>query len=803
VSRVRKNRKGEQMYYLRSSINIFSTLVLILISGTAAKVLSVERPPAAAPPPGTEVWGYDPAKGTKEEDIRENFNLHRGRWWNYYERGSWYLAYGYYKEAESDFRTVIKKRSTDKWNARTYGMHFRDCFAHRELGIAIYYQAIQAETKDNRLSLLKESIEQLNQSWKQAESSRTAYYQNLAEEELWKTNGEDVTAPLITIENGKRIGENWAVVICNQSIARIDIHATDYQSGVGTIWVDDERLFLERSGRSIRRTVRMPVNVNDRWIFIRARDLVGNDSTPIVVRVQPDMRPPLILTSTYSDRKAPDDLIVVEYSARDNLGLSTIQIGEQKVSCDGRRQFEDVVPIKTDPDKSHLELRVMDLAGNTTKGFVDLSSSSRSSNKHLNTSFRSERSILMNPRRWANYKWPLLTPAFLPDNTINIAARPLVDERRDTYHESHLMPAMREATSITMVRLPVFEFDDYREVEGGYRVRGNKYIVQGKLKYAADVTGIAVGESTIGFEPRSGENVSLRFSEPVRLSRYGKREITIEALYRGNRVVPHIKPLVIQRVIDPTIEPNSVYAIVVLPLEQEYVPGNSRGVRWNQDMTYDRIKQAFMDCSLYDPNSNEYIPRFDCTAIEQLDHSRIESELTGMSGHSAGFRVLELGKRLRAKKIRVDLGIWGSVRETPNSIEIKLNVVDMETRDSLTAGDPIDIFTPKDKPEWQKLCVDGLASKLVTEIPRVSGKVVSRSDFFKHVTINRGEDDNIMLGTHICIFYKNAYNNAVENIAEATVITLKPHSSIAKIIEGSGGENSFIKVFPGQMFITK
>ena len=68
---------------------------------------------------GADVWGYDLEKGTDEESIRRNFNLHRGRWWNYFERGSWYLRYEHYQAAERDFREVIKKRPTDKRDART------------------------------------------------------------------------------------------------------------------------------------------------------------------------------------------------------------------------------------------------------------------------------------------------------------------------------------------------------------------------------------------------------------------------------------------------------------------------------------------------------------------------------------------------------------------------------------------------------------------------------------------------------------------------------------------------------------
>ena len=61
----------------------------------------------------------------------------RGRWWQYYERGvSWSLG-GFWQEAEADLRACLQLRQTDARRARTYGMHFVQCFAHRELAAVL------------------------------------------------------------------------------------------------------------------------------------------------------------------------------------------------------------------------------------------------------------------------------------------------------------------------------------------------------------------------------------------------------------------------------------------------------------------------------------------------------------------------------------------------------------------------------------------------------------------------------------------------------------------------------------------
>lgn len=81
----------------------------------------------------------------------------RGRWWQYYERGvSWSLG-GFWTEAEADFREALKLRLTDNRRARTYGMHFVQCFVHRELGAVLLEQnRLDDAENELRISLVQE-----------------------------------------------------------------------------------------------------------------------------------------------------------------------------------------------------------------------------------------------------------------------------------------------------------------------------------------------------------------------------------------------------------------------------------------------------------------------------------------------------------------------------------------------------------------------------------------------------------------------------------------------------------------------
>ena len=53
---------------------LLSTILFAFVSGATAKVVFVgwfEVTPSRS----TEVWGYDPANGTEEDNIQKNFNL--------------------------------------------------------------------------------------------------------------------------------------------------------------------------------------------------------------------------------------------------------------------------------------------------------------------------------------------------------------------------------------------------------------------------------------------------------------------------------------------------------------------------------------------------------------------------------------------------------------------------------------------------------------------------------------------------------------------------------------------------------
>lgn len=773
---------------------LFFTVLFAFVSGAMAKVVFVgwfEVTPSRS----TEVWGYDPANGTEEDNIRKNFNLHRGRWWNYYERGSWYLAYGYYKAAESDFREVVKKRPTDKRDCRTYGMHFRDCFAHRELGIILYYRAIQEKTKTDRLSLLEKSIKEIEKSLKQAESSRAAFFLNLSKESLWKAKDEDVTAPAITVENAIRSGENWAVVFCNPRTVHLDIRVTDDQSGVGAIWVNEERLFVERSAPTISKTVHIPIDAVDPWIVVHAKDLVGNDSPPILVKVELDIKPPVIFGTIDPRQIISDGLITAKYSARDDLGLSTIQIDNQKIDCNGRRKYDIVIQIKAEPGKSSTELQATDLAGNTTKSEVDLLSKDSLTKQHVNPTSHLARFIYINQGLWSTHAWPRAFPAFLRDNTFNLAVRTPAYDMQEIYLGSQVERATRAETPLIIFKrhFPVFEFDNYREVPGGYLVTDAQYELQGKPKHSAGVTGIAVGDYTIDIKPHHDENTFSSFSKIVPFQDYGEKKVEVKALYADGTAVPHATPLTFRRDPHPITEPDSVYSVIVLPLIPLGTPSKTR-----PGSQYPSLWDAVVGCKLYDPIFGEY-HRFDCRKMQGLDRNTLKTDLREPTPHRLRGEVRRLGR-----KLGVDLGICGYITERNENLDIKIYIEDIEKGASLAVDpnkNPIDVHGPKDKfdPYYLNLLID----KLKDSIPLVYGEVIEIKRK-RIISVSVGKQKGLFPNQKLYFFEKETVpsgDNLYNRLAQATVVKPLEGRSEVKVAVTDHGKNPLLGLKADDLFI--
>ena len=159
----------------------------------------------------------------------------RGRWWSYYERGSNLLSGEFYEAAEADLRKAIgmTRSSKDRWQARTYGLHFTEYFPRRELGITLL-----------RKGELDEAEELLEESLRHVDTARAHYYlDELKKARLAQGSLSDTTAPVLDTSLDDV-----------QLVATLDVDLNiDAQDdlGVETITVNGEALYQRGSAEEI------------------------------------------------------------------------------------------------------------------------------------------------------------------------------------------------------------------------------------------------------------------------------------------------------------------------------------------------------------------------------------------------------------------------------------------------------------------------------------------------------------------------------------------------------------------------
>ena len=309
---------------------------------------------------------YDPNQGLTKKDIMKYFNLHRGSWWNYYARGSLFLTYGHYMEALSDFTIATRERNRDKYDARTYGMHFIDYFPNRESGVTYYLQGVRETEIALQKKLFRKAITLLEKSISEEESPRAKFYLNQARESLWQVTKKDKIPPTIHVTKP---------IYTNQRKVRFDVTVTDQESHVGDIQIDryvgnvridSPKPLIQLAKAEITETVELTISPQDKnaTVVIKASDLAGNESDPNNILIILDTVFPQL---AYSGVEAlPNGRVAAYVIAKDNFGLKCIQAGKDpndRFACNGTLDYSGT--ISGVPENGKLVVVVDDNAGNT------------------------------------------------------------------------------------------------------------------------------------------------------------------------------------------------------------------------------------------------------------------------------------------------------------------------------------------------------------------------------------------------------------------------------------------------------
>lgn len=495
-----------------------------------------------------EVYYRAEKYGTDIESITKHFNMHRGRWWNYYTRGACYLEHGHYQKARDDFAEAIKVRQDEARDARTYGMHFVDYFPHRETGIAFYLEGkgmtgpnINQETiRPRQVGLFQQAEAELEASLGQEESARAKYYLNQTRKAFWQANQTDSLAPVIQVKRS---------IHTNERIMQLRITVTDDRSGVAEIRIhalnpgariDRPSILVELAQPEFTEEVELSIDSQEQGavVEIEASDLAGNWSDPSKIHITLDTHAPMAAVSYIGDMGKGRFSALVQ--AVDDFGLYEIRAGGDQgdpLYCHGEKQYRGTV--SGTPVGRELPIRVEDMAGNVVVTSVPIRGSSSRAPMPRAPWQRARWMFPLMERSPANTWDRCFSSGHLTALSVYQPSRPVVlDLSRAVQTASLRSLGVWTIGNATGQNKPQFSFLPYvRRLDGEPKETSQEFfVVQGTLHNAESVTrinvaGIDIGRDVLKKFPLQRDDM-LGFSQAVALTHFPidrKRPIRVRA----------------------------------------------------------------------------------------------------------------------------------------------------------------------------------------------------------------------------------------------------------------------------------
>lgn len=325
----------------------FSITFLVLLTVSCSSVTPVS----------TDSWWDHYKSGHTKDEIMDDFNLHRGKWWNLYARGRWLEDGGFYNEAILDFEKALEVRSNDQRAARSYGMHFWEYFPRRELGVCYY-----------NIGEYDKAINELEISLNAVDTAKAKFYLNKARESVLTQNGVDKTAPEILVTSFK----DGDYVNSREIIVRGEVK-DDYFSNA--VWVNNEKLFVELASKSLSFDRKIRLKLGENTISLKASDLVGNETSE-TLKLNLDLSAPVILLDEIPDKKSvSQNSISLMGRLVDDSGIEHFWINDNEIRIERGKDivFNEHVNLAS---TGVIKLKAVDKAGNEVVGEYSLNEKS-------------------------------------------------------------------------------------------------------------------------------------------------------------------------------------------------------------------------------------------------------------------------------------------------------------------------------------------------------------------------------------------------------------------------------------------
>lgn len=681
---------------------------------------------------GTDNWRDYFEPGHTKEEIGRDFNLHRGKWWNYYIRGRWFADGGHYDEAVRDFQKSINLRSRDQRSARSYGMHFWEYFAHRELGIVYYHQERFADAK-----------KELETSLSTADSARAKFYLNKCNERILKETKRDRQPPVIQITSHTG-GE-----IVNTPVVELQGAATD-DSYVNSMFVQERRLFIELAERALPFDETIALQPGENLVRLEATDLSGK-SVQRDLKLTLDLRPPVLyLDDIQIQKRDGRNIAVVTGTITDDNGVRRLSINDIEIPIppDKAVNFKQDV-VLTDGHK--FSVKAVDVAGNETMGEeqLDIKASLWPGgiwDKHIRHAQRTTGKPVMVAQGKMDGAEVKRILASHDTGAPSAFTRPSSGNAENAGKEAKgasVSPVTSKDTA------PPVIYTDLRA-----SIVHDATIFFGI--HAHDDGGVArlfVNQQPLEIRPAK----HVFFNHLLTLSE-GENIIRVTAVdTRGNET--QLPPVKITRKAFYLLETDARYTVALLPLRTFAADGVL------PETLYSLLLRSFDE----EPRRFNFVER-DRAKLEEILREQKINDMALTSPDAA----------VRVGKIRAAEGmLFGAVEEDAKGINVTLRLVDTETTQVLVNTD---VYSEDKSAENLAWLMHGLSLKMKRQYPMVQGNIIRVSGNGFHV--DAGATSGIRIGMKLLIFRETQEGNVVikeplDTIARITQI--EPETSFARI----------------------
>ncbi len=757
----------------------------------------------------------------------------REEWYSYQERADSYMAGECYEAALADYKRAIELREgidrhadipgCDKRRARAYGMHFIDWFGHRGKGAALYH-----------LGRIDKAIEELELSLQCTESSQAQYYLDKARAKKLKESGKDAKAPAIkkvhliksepalnyvregrpaaapgydrfvavpyyfTLDDIEDIKENlttmqkldrdfmktlkpgWGNKVISWK-SEDELEGKYVKSGKLYLVVeseDDQGVEYVKAGETRspytfaqkNRADIFPVNLSSEegegTEEPESEDpelQVPQDLFTVSVREGDEVEVKLVVTDLVDkksektlalqvDREGPrisiedaqvlpgDKGVKLKGYIEDDAGIKTFDIEGKTPKKTGKNTFEATVPMGKD---QKVNFEATDPLGNKTSGVVSFASGKKGT-------------MLEPPVKWARIMREEQLSAALTITGFSRAHIPRTEsfegwQKAETAHE--LVQEMSPENYIMWVEAPAPAPPVIRLKKKIKAVYTNQVQIRG----SAQAQGGVLRKLTLNGRQMLRRPVGNAFFNRVLYLRPGRNLVRIRAMDDNGNVSE--EKFYVRRIVPRVSTVSERLAVSMLPF---YIEPSYKDIA---PVASDNLISALIRQRRF-----MYVNR------SQVNAAVRELRLSG-SGLVNPRTAVRAGKITNAEAI-----IIGVVNETPGSIEVKAQVVDVETSRVMVTRDAY--HQDKSLRTLQFIC-RGLAVKLKNAFPVVQGNVTQAG---RNARISLGRRNRIAPGMKVVFFKvipkRDAAGNAIgadtRKIGTGTVNSVSVSSSTVK-----------------------